>query len=205
MSFNGPYGVYHSAYDSHHWVSTIGDPGFKYAHLMTQLWGTMALRLANADLLPFDVPAYAGAVRGFVDQLGDIPGASTRLDTAPLVAAVQRLEAAGTTLSTAMTRTLAAGPVPRATADAVNRDLIAFERGWLHEPGIPGRAWFKHLLYAPRYTYAAMSLPGVTEAAEAADWPRAAAQLALLVAKADGNTARVTHAASLLAAGAPPR
>lgn len=198
MSFNGPYGVYHSAYDSHHWVATIGDPGFKYAHLMTQLWGTMALRFANAELLPFDVPTYASAVERFIAQLTDIPQAAARLDTTPLAAAVQRLGAAGTTLASRMSAALAAGPIRRETADAVNRELLAFERTWLHEPGIPGRAWFKHLLYAPRYTYAAMSLPGVTEAAEAGDWARATAQLALLVAKADANTARVTRAADLL-------
>jgi N-acetylated-alpha-linked acidic dipeptidase len=197
MSFNGPYGVYHSAYDSHHWVSTIGDPGFRYAHLMTQLWGTMALRFANAELLPFDVPAYAGALDGFVARLREIPGASTRLDTAPLAAAVRRLADAGGTLATRMTQALE-GPVPPATADAVNGELLAFERTWLHDPGIPGRAWFKHLLYAPRYTYAAMSLPGVTEAAEAGDWVTAQSQLALLVGKADENTARVTRAAALL-------
>ena len=62
MSFSGPYGVYHSAYDSHYWVATIGDPGFRYTHLMTQLWGTMALRLANAAVLPLDVEAYARAL-----------------------------------------------------------------------------------------------------------------------------------------------
>jgi len=197
MSFNGPYGVYHSAYDSHHWVSTIGDPGFKYGHLMTQLWGTMALRFANAEILPFDVPAYAGAVEGFIHQLRDIPGATARLDTAPLTTAVQRLGAAGATLSSRMALALA-GPLRREAADAVNRELLAFERTWLHEPGIPGRPWFKHLLYAPRYTYAAMSLPGVTEAAEAGDWARASAQLALLTAKADENTARITRAADLL-------
>ena len=27
MGFNGPYGVYHSAYDSHHWVKTSAIPG----------------------------------------------------------------------------------------------------------------------------------------------------------------------------------
>ncbi len=92
MSFNGPYGVYHSAYDSHHWVATIGDPGFKYARLMTELWGTMALRLANADLLPFDVPSYARAIDTFIGHLADIPGAPARLDTAPLTRAVQSAE-----------------------------------------------------------------------------------------------------------------
>jgi len=201
MSFNGPYGVYHSAYDSHHWVATVGDPGFKYARLMTELWGTMALRLANADLLPFDVPSYANAIDTFIGHLADIPQASTELETAPLVAAVERLTAAGTTLSARMDGALAAGPIARTTADAVNRELIGFERTWLHEPGIPGRAWFKHLLYAPRYTYAAMSLPGVTEAAEAGDWDRARAQLALLVGKADDNVARVERAARLLDPG----
>lgn len=201
MGFNGPYGVYHSAYDSHHWVSTIGDPGFRYAHLMTQFWGTMALRLANADLLPFDVPAYATAISAFIGQLADVPQASAHLDTKALVAAVQRLAAAGATLTTRMNRALARGAIPQAAADGVNRELLAFERTWLHDPGIPGRSWFKHLLYAPRYTYAAMSLPGVTEAAEARDWPRAQAQLALLVAKVDENVARVERAAQLLAGG----
>jgi len=198
MSFNGPYGVYHSAYDSHHWVATIGDPGFRYSQLMAQLWGTMALRFANAELLPFDVPSYAGALDGFITELKTIPQAETRLDTAPLLAAVGRLTTAGATLTSRMALALASGPVRRETADAVNRELLAFERTWLHEPGIPGRAWFKHLLYAPRYTYAAMSLPGVTEAAEAGDWTRAQAHLALLVAKADENTARVIRAADLL-------
>jgi N-acetylated-alpha-linked acidic dipeptidase len=198
MSFNGPYGVYHSAYDSHHWVATIGDPGFRYSQLMAQLWGTMALRFANAELLPFDVPTYAGAIDGFITQVKAIPQAEARLDTAPLLAAVGRLTSAGATLSSRMAAALAAGPLRRETADAVNRELLAFERTWLHEPGIPGRAWFKHLLYAPRYTYAAMSLPGVTEAAEAGDWARAQAQLALLVEKADANTARVSRAAALL-------
>lgn len=198
MSFNGPYGVYHSAYDSHHWLSTIGDPGFRYARLMTDLWGSLALRLANADLLPFDVPSYAAAIAGYVRALDDIPEASSRVDTRPLAAAVARLASAGDALTAAMARALAAGPVAPATADAVNRELIAFERTWLHDDGIPGRAWFKHLLYAPRYTYAAMTLPGVTEAAEAKDWPRAAAQLALVTARADDNTARVIRATRLL-------
>ena len=62
---------------------------------------------------------------------------------------------------------LAAGRFDADAADRVNRALLQFERTWLHDAGIPGRPWFKHLLFAPRYTYAAMTLPGITEAAEA--------------------------------------
>lgn len=198
MSFNGPYGVYHSAYDSHRWVSTIGDPGFKYAHLMTQLWGTLALRLANADLLPFDVASYAEAVTRFVGALNDIPEAGTRLDTRRLADAVTRLATSGRGLNDAVARALATGAVSRETADAVNRELRHFEQTWLEDAGIPGRDWFKHLLYAPRYTYAAMSLPGVTEAAEAKDWPRATAQLDLLVTKVDAAIALTERATARL-------
>lgn len=181
MTFNGPYGVYHSAYDSHHWVATIGDPGFRYNRLMTQLWGSLALRLANAELMPFDVATYATALSGFAGRLSEIPEAERQLDLGAFAKAIGDLTSAGRTLSTTMTAALARGPVAPAAVDRVNRELRAFEQAWLHEAGIPGRAWFKHLLFAPRYTYAAMTLPGVTEAAEAKDWARARDQLALLV------------------------
>ncbi len=198
MTFNGPYGVYHSAYDSHHWVATIGDPGFRYNHLMTQLWGTLALRLANADLLPFDVATYGAALAGFAGRLHDIPEASTRLDLGAFGTAIEDLTRAGRDLSAAMTAALAPGPLPAATADRVNRELRRFEQAWLHEDGIPGRPWFKHLLFAPRYTYAAMTLPGVTEAAEAKDWTRARTQLAVLVAATRTATARTQAARAAL-------
>lgn len=198
LTFGGPYGVYHSAYDSHTWVATVGDPGFRYTRAMTALWGSLALRLGNAQLLPFDVAAYAQAIGGFVRQLDEIPQAAYRMDTGPLQAAVQRFGEAGKRLDTAMAAALASGRLTARKADAVNRELRAIEQTWLHEPGIPGRAWFKHLLYAPRYTYAAMTLPGVTEAAEDADWDRARAQLALLTEKCDQNTSRVERIIRML-------
>jgi N-acetylated-alpha-linked acidic dipeptidase len=54
LQFDGDYGVYHSAYDDFYWMNHFGDPGYRYHTLMSQLWGVTALRLANADLLPFD-------------------------------------------------------------------------------------------------------------------------------------------------------
>lgn len=198
MSFNGPYGVYHSAYDSHDWVSRIGDPGFRYAHLITQLWGVMALRLANATLLPLDVEVYGRALDGFITRLDEIPDRAARLDVAPLTAAVRDLTEAGQMLNARTAAALAAGRLDPSRADGVNRALLQFERTWLHDAGIPGRPWFKHLLFAPRYTYAAMTLPGITEAAEAGDWATAAAQRDLLVEKVRANVALVRQAIAAL-------
>src|ERR1039458_9515344 len=69
LGFDGDYGVYHSAYDDFYWMNHFGDPGYKYHTLMSQLWGVTALRLANADLLPFDFASYASNVRQFVNEL----------------------------------------------------------------------------------------------------------------------------------------
>ena len=68
--------------------------------------------------------------------------------------------------------------------------MRSVEQTLLNADGIPGRPWFRHVLYAPRETYAAMTLPSVQEAIEANDWPRARAQLAIV-------TARINAAAQL--------
>ena len=72
---------------------------------------------------------------------------------------------------------------PPKSLSALNEAFIAVEREFLVADGIPDRPWFKHVLYAPRYTYAAMSLPGVREAAEKGDWKLARNQLAVLEAR----------------------
>src|SRR5260370_20519465 len=68
MGFGGDYGVYHSAYDSFYWMTHFGDPDFAYHVAAAQLWGTMGLRLADAEGLPFDYTDYANQIRDFFDE-----------------------------------------------------------------------------------------------------------------------------------------
>ena len=82
LQFDGDYGVYHSGYDDFYWMNHFGDPSYHYHTLMSELWGVTALRLANADLLPFDFAAYASNIRQFVNELATknksvIPSASS--------------------------------------------------------------------------------------------------------------------------------
>ena len=70
---------------------------------------------------------------------------------------------------------------------ALNRQLLSVERAFLDAVGIPGRPWYRHLIYAPKFTYAPELLPGVAEAVDAADHARAQAQaerLAIALRKA---------------------
>jgi N-acetylated-alpha-linked acidic dipeptidase len=180
MGFEGPYGVYHSQYDDHFWMTRFGDPGLRYTTAMVEVWGRMALRLANAEVLPYDFRPYAAAVAGFVDALEELPGAS-QLDLAAARRKLADWERGAAELELAVSRSLATDArSPSSRYAQLNRILMRAEREFLIDAGIPGRPWFKHALYAPRYTYAALSLPGVREAVEAGDWERARAQLVVL-------------------------
>ena len=66
--------------------------------------------------------------------------------------------------------------------------MMQVERNWLNPDGIPGRPWFKHILYGARFTYAHLELPGLTEAVEAQDWPRAKQQAEILQRALTKNT-----------------
>jgi len=60
----------------------------------------------------------------------------------------------------------------------------------VNEAGLPNRPWYRHTIYAPgEYTgYAAVVIPGVNEALDAKDTPRAAQQLTVLTQALDRAT-----------------
>jgi N-acetylated-alpha-linked acidic dipeptidase len=187
LQFDGPYGVYHSAYDDFFWMNHFGDPGYRYHTLVTQLWGVLALRLANADLLPFDFANYASNIREFVNEL-EKGKDMKQLDLKPVMRAIDEFEAASKQLNESTVRSLAVGAVDPQLAETFNHGAMQVERNWLNPDGIPGRPWFKHILYGARYTYAHLELPGLTEAVEKQDWETARQQAEILRAALNNNT-----------------
>ena len=85
---------------------------------------------------------------------------------------------------------MASGKIADAKAGEVyNQEILQVESNWLNPDGIPGRPWFKHLLYCARYTYAHLELPGLTEAVEAQNWHEAQRQAEILATAIEKNTA----------------
>jgi N-acetylated-alpha-linked acidic dipeptidase len=187
LQFDGDYGVYHSAYDDFYWMNHFGDPGYRYHTLMSQLWGVTSLRLANADLLPFDFATYAGNVRQFLDELTKGKDMA-ELDLSPVRKQIDGFEAAGKRLDEKLSTTLASGKIDPKLATELNRGMMQVERNWLNPDGIPGRPWFKHILYGARFTYAHLELPGLAEAVEKQDWPTAKQQAEILQHALEKNT-----------------
>ena len=179
LTFDGPYGVYHSIYDNHTWVARIGDPGFRYHAALVGVWGLAALRLASADTLPIEPSAYAVRLREFALELRRrVPPA------APANAALAGLDDVDVAIE-GLTAACAAFERERDTAlasgdphglSSVNVRLLRFERSFLSPEGIPRRPWYRHLVYAPKFTYAPEILPGVAEALDRRDWMAATHQ-----------------------------
>src|ERR1700674_831940 len=181
LGFTGDYGVYHSMYDDHYWMSHIGDPAFEYHVALTRIWGLIALRLANADILPFDFGFNASALEQFLRELEQtnivVP---RRLTLKRLHARIAEFEKAGDLLRNAVARDLLSGAVSPEKIQRLNGQFLQVESNWLDPAGIPGRPWFQHLLYSSRYTYAHLEFPGLTEAVEKHDWKLAREQAVLL-------------------------
>jgi N-acetylated-alpha-linked acidic dipeptidase len=180
MGFGGDYGVYHSAYDSFYWMSHFGDPNFVYHVAAAQLWGTLAMRLADAAGLQLDYRDYATQVREFFDE--SMRTARRRklagpIDERPMNTALksfseeaERTEKArqDSIAEIARTRVEASDRHPRAMArlQRINDALLAVERSLTDERGLRGRSWYTHQIYAPGiYTgYAAQPLPDFRQA-----------------------------------------
>lgn len=195
--FGGPYGLYHSAYDTREAVETV-DPGYRNQTLSSELLAVAALRLANAEILPFDYVTFAreiealwGAMRAQVEvAIGD-PDAAARLD-----AALRSLATAAGAFEPARDRYLEARPSSERSA-ASNAELRRVERELVRESGLVGRPWNRNLVFSTdaRNGYATIALPSIAEALIAGDPER-------LVREVDDLAIRVGAAAGRLEAAA---
>jgi N-acetylated-alpha-linked acidic dipeptidase len=62
-------GIYHSIYDDFAWYTRFDDTAFVYGRALAQTVGTAVLRLADADVLPFEFTAQAATVGRYVKEV----------------------------------------------------------------------------------------------------------------------------------------
>jgi N-acetylated-alpha-linked acidic dipeptidase len=62
-------GIYHSIYDDFYWYTHFSDTNFQYGRALAQTGGTAILRLADADLLPFEFGDFADTMDTYVKEL----------------------------------------------------------------------------------------------------------------------------------------
>jgi N-acetylated-alpha-linked acidic dipeptidase len=65
-------GVYHSIYDDFYWYTHFGDPTFEYGRALSQTGGTLLMRMADADVMPFEFNNAADTIARYVTELKKI-------------------------------------------------------------------------------------------------------------------------------------
>jgi N-acetylated-alpha-linked acidic dipeptidase len=191
ITSSGPYGVYHSAFDDFAWYTQNADPHFLYLQEMARVLGLEAVRMADADVLPYDYVAYAREVSAYIEAamrkasdsgLGSLDFARAQSAAARFAAAAQRAYAIESS--------------PPSDPAQLNLALRQTETALLTDAGLPNRPWYRHTIYAPgEFTgYSAVAIPGVNEAIDARNVNLAAQQLEVLAQALDRAAAALDTA-----------
>lgn len=194
-------GVYHSTYDSFYWYTHFSDTDFAYGAALSRTMGTFIMRLADADVLPFEFTATAKTLRGYTDEIVALRNktkGAPALDLGPLTSAIAHLQKA----ADAYGRVAARAPSLDASKRAeLNRLLYTSERTFRYDPGLPKREWFKHLVYAPGfYTgYGVKTLPGIREGIEQKAWDEPRKFIPIVAAAIDKLASQVEQATAIAA------
>jgi N-acetylated-alpha-linked acidic dipeptidase len=198
--FGGPQGVYHSAYDSYHWMSKFGDPSFEFHATNARIGAAALLRLANAEILPYDYVEYARTMKRFASQIGQtLADKHWKLSAAELSAAIGRMETAAIAFSAVRERALTTQLSP-ATAKQVNATLLGVERQLTRAQGLVTRPWFRNLIYAADENngYSTMVLPSVNEAIRVGDETATGREVTDIAQRFDAATRALQVATGLL-------
>lgn len=173
-------GEYHSIYDSYDHYARFKDPSFAYGVALAQTAGRAALRLSEADLLPFDFKSLHQTVKGYTQELVDlleqqrekIKAENELLQSNAWQLAADPTEHLNAPKSKQVVPYIDFSPLLNALTgfenaskaldkrgnelsgaalQAWNQKLYQAEQQLLSEKGLPRRPWYKHTLYAPGF------------------------------------------------------
>jgi N-acetylated-alpha-linked acidic dipeptidase len=205
MGFGGESsgGIYHSIYDSFNWYTKFSDGTFEYGRALAQLNGTIVMRLANADVLPFEFGNFAETVNGYIDDLEQLVkkgGSANNINFAPLKSAAKSVSESARRYEEALAKASTRDFQQVKDAASLNKSVYQSERRLTNAQGLPRRPWFQHQIYAPGfYTgYGVKTIPGVREAIEQKQWSEVDPQMKKAVTALQSMASQIDAAARML-------
>lgn len=174
-------GEYHSIYDSYDHYIRFKDPDFIYGEALVKVAGRTSLRLANAEVLPFNfthfyntVESYAKEVMRLADDMREETAKENKMaeegvytaaadPKKPFVAPEAKEEVPHFNFAPLMNeleqleklsmelKDVNPGDIEEGKLKQLNELLYSSERELTREEGLPGRDWFRHQIYAPGF------------------------------------------------------
>ncbi|KAH8732769.1 N-acetylated-alpha-linked acidic dipeptidase 2 [Phaeosphaeriaceae sp. PMI808] len=163
---------YHSNYDSYHWMKTRIDPDFSIHATVGQFLSLLSYHIADDPLIPFDIVAYARNINYYVrDLIGETINMDRDYGELQRKISVSTLDEAAKNFQQVAYRfedvTSSKDFLANATrVKEVNGKLLDVQRLFVREEGLPGRPFYRNVLFAPNRDdgYKAQVLPGSIQA-----------------------------------------
>lgn len=174
-------GEYHTIFDTYSHYTRFKDPGFDYGITLAKTAGHITLRMANADILPFEMNAWYKTISEYMDEVTETTEAMRKqaekqqqlvAENAYVIAAdpkdnlkapeaekdIPYLDFSPLQNALASVKTSVCDfsktdftSLSASKQKMVNAKLKNLEKALLSESGLPRRPWFKHQIYAPGF------------------------------------------------------
>ncbi|MFC3881056.1 M28 family peptidase [Algoriphagus namhaensis] len=157
--------AYHSNYDNFNYYSKFVDPSFKMGGTVAKVIGILSLRLANAEVIPYDVQRYATDLlihfENAEKMVKEMDPSFNRFDQAH--EAILILESKASIYQANLDAALMANKLSDKQIEKLNKGLLALEKSWIDPKGMYFGSWYKSLYVStdPFSGYASWILPGI--------------------------------------------
>lgn len=161
---NDPVYPYHSNYDSYHWMTAFGDPGFHTHKAMGQYLTLLLYHMVSDPVVPLEPADYVPELEKYLTALNTTVASSNfTIDLTNLTSAIATFSTSAQEF--ADLRDQAVSTDDTALLTVQNHKARDFSRGFTSQGGLPTREFFQHTIFAPgRDTgYAPVTFPGITE------------------------------------------
>ncbi|KAM5224854.1 N-acetylated-alpha-linked acidic dipeptidase 2 isoform 3-T3 [Hipposideros larvatus] len=163
------YPVYHTIYETFELVENFYDPTFKKQLSVAQLRGALVYELADSPVIPFNIQDYAKALKNYATSISNLSKKHDQqlrdygVSFDSLFSAVKNFSEAALDFHRRLTEVDLNNPI---AVRIMNDQLMLLERAFIDPLGLPGRQFYRHIIFAPsrHNKYAGESFPGIYDA-----------------------------------------
>ena len=157
--------VYHSNYDSFRFYERYVDPEFQMGPMVEHIAGIMTLRMANGDIIPYNLNRYASDLKiHFTNAENKIILFNDEFNGFTLSKeAIKSLENTSDILTEEIRKYLNTGSYSNKSLSSINQQLIDLEKSFISDKGMYFGSWYRSIYASsdPFSGYAAWILPGL--------------------------------------------
>ncbi|XP_069615347.1 N-acetylated-alpha-linked acidic dipeptidase 2 isoform X2 [Ranitomeya imitator] len=163
------YPVYHTVYETFELVERFYDPAFKKQLAVAQVRGSLVYELADSTIIPFNALDYGEELKNYADGIYNLAKKHTEqmesynVTFDHLFGAIDNFTNSAAGLHQRIKNVDINNPM---AVRILNDQLMFAERAFTDPLGLPGRPFYRHIIFAPssHNKYAGESFPGIYDA-----------------------------------------